>query len=332
MPTSPIHFRMAFFGRLCLLLLLIAGNASAAGPAMEYRYWDWGKTPKRDDYQLKALELALEKTRAEYGAYKIVRVLDTLSTFRVRNEVYAGTRVNLFVEPWRALDPRNPLDRNIAIEIPLMGGLLGFRNLIIRRDDLATFAAITSAAQLQKLVAGMGRNWAEVPIYKRNGYRIDDTGTVRSLAPMLANRRVDYIPMSVTEIDAVLALNPALADQLAVAPGMLIEYPQPAIFYVSANQPELAARLRNGLLMASHDGSLNELLLHSFGKEIQSLRAPNMQRFTLSNPGVPKHLLEMLPTPLPAPCRKLVPRAPTASLPAVRPASASVQLSLKPCP
>lgn len=300
--TFPPPLSITGIKRLLVLLLLVAGNALGAGAVMEYRFWDWGQTPKRDDYQAKVLELALEKTRAEYGPYKIVRVVESLSTFRVRSEVADGRRINVHVGPWRQLDKSNPLDRNIAIEIPIMSSLLGYRRLIIRRTDVPRFNAITTADQLKKLVAGQGRNWVEVPMYKRNGYRVDDSGNLKSLVPMLANKRIDYLPMSITEVDSALAQYPEYAKELTVAPGILIQYPLPTIFYVSPKHPELATRLRRGLTMAVKDGSLDALMLRSFSEEIQSSSAETTRLFTMSNPDIPKRLI--IPLPNAARCRK----------------------------
>ncbi|MEO7495869.1 MAG: hypothetical protein ABIT83_12375 [Massilia sp.] len=318
--TFPPPLSISSAKRLLVLLLLVAGNVLAADAVMEYRYWDWGRTPRRDDYQAKVLELALDKTRAEYGPYRIVRVVESLSTFRVRSEVAEGRRVNVHVGPWRELDKENPLDRNIAIDIPIMSGLLGYRSLIIRREDLPRFKAITSADQLKKLVAGQGRNWVEVPMYKRNGYRVDDSGNLKSLIPMLANKRIDYLPMSITEVSSALAQYPEYARQLTVAPGILIKYPLPAIFYVSPKEPELAARLRRGLTIADKDGSLDALLLRSFKDEIQASSTETTRLFTMSNPSIPKRLIRPLPSA--APCRK----------PGAAHGSAGAVAALPPCP
>lgn len=57
-----------------------------AAPVMAYRYWDWGRTPRRDDYQVAALTLALEKTVASYGPFSVTRVSDPMSTARVHRE------------------------------------------------------------------------------------------------------------------------------------------------------------------------------------------------------------------------------------------------------
>lgn len=273
------------------ILFALSPAASAASTAMEYRYWDWGKTKKRDDYQVLVLQLALDKTREEYGPYRIVRVVESFSTLRLRRVVSEGSHINIHAAPWRVQDPNNQHDRAIAINTPIMGGLLGYRKLLIRRADLEKFRQIQSAGQLKKLVAGQGRAWVDVPVYRHNGYAVDDSANLPNLVSMLLNRRFDYLPMSVIEVDSVLAQHAALARDLAVAPGILIQYPLPAVFYVSAKAPVLAERLARGLAMAKKDGSLDDLLQRYFRKEFNLLQTDTTREFVLVNPDIPAALV-----------------------------------------
>lgn len=281
---------MEWLRRVALLACLCVSACSAMAATMEYRYWDWGKTKKRDDYQIAVLRLALEKTVPSHGPYAITRVVQSFSTQRLRREVFEGKRVNVHVGPWRVQDPANPYDRNIRIDIPMMGGLLGYRSLFVRRDDLPKFQQIERAEQLKALVAGQGRGWMDVEIYRHNGYRVDDHANLPTLLAMLLNNRFDYLPMSVMEVNSVLALNPQLAPRLALVPGMLIQYEFPAVFYVSASQPKLASRLEQGLAMASKDGSLSALLERSFRPELAALQRETTREFVLENPFLPPRM------------------------------------------
>lgn len=268
--------------------VLVSGAAQAA--TMEYLYWDWGKTTGRDDYQIAALRLALEKTVPTHGPYAIKRIVESYSTRRVRREVFAGKHLNVHVGPWRSQDPDNPFDRNIKIEYSVMGGMLGYRKLLVRRDDLDKFARIRSDADLKRMVAGQGRDWAEVAIYRHNGYQVDDRANLSTLLPMLVSKRFDYLPMSVIEVDSVLELYPRLASKLAVVPGMLIQYDFPTVFYVSASRPDLAARLEQGMAKASKDGSLHALLDRHFRRQMHALRTGTKREFILVNPFLPERM------------------------------------------
>jgi hypothetical protein len=261
-------------------------NARAASDAMLYRYWDWGKTPKRDDYQAAALTLALQKTTPVYGPFSVMRVLDSMSTSRARLEIRSGKRLNVHAGPWRDMDAGDPLERSHLIGTPVMGGLLGYRRLIVRKEDLPKFKAINEA-QLKKLVAGQGRRWVDVAVLRHNGYQVEDSGNLATLLDMLVNQRFDYLPISVVEADSLL-LQAQLADQLALVPELMLYYPLPVVYYVSPSEPKLAERLEAGLAVAKRDGSLDELTARHFKKEIQQVKASASRCFILSNPLLPK--------------------------------------------
>jgi hypothetical protein len=275
----------------CLALLC---SPAHAGPT-QVRYWDWARTPKRDDYQFAVLRMALDKSVARYGAYQLTRVTADYSTLRSRQEVSDGANVNVQAGPWRELNPDDPSDRRIPVNIPIMSGLLGYRVLLIRKEDLAKFEAVRHADHLKTMTAGQGRGWAELGLYRRNGYKIVDSGNIDTLIPMLAGKRFDYLPMSVTEASSALSLYPELADTLTIAPNLMISYPLPTIFYVSARHPELARRIEYGLKQAIRDGALHELLIQYFDKEIARL-ADVTRHFRMSDPAVPKQLLSPMPS------------------------------------
>ncbi|WP_343732046.1 hypothetical protein [Duganella sp.] len=280
--------------RRTLLALASLGvwDARAASAAMTYRYWDWGRTPRRDDYQVAALTLALDKTRAAYGAFTVERVLDSLSTMRVRREVYAGRHLNVHAGPWRDVAAGDPQERNILISTPILSGLLGYRVLIVRKLDLPRFQAITSQAQLRKIPAGQGRGWLDAAILRHNGYKVEDSGNVATLLEMLLNKRFDYLPTSIVEAPSLLT------DDLAIVPDLVLYYPLPAVFYVSAAEPKLAERLEVGLAAARRDGSLDALTARHFQKEIKHLKSSAVRCLVLANPNLPKDYPAEPPLPL----------------------------------
>lgn len=278
---------------LLYLLLVATSHCAIAGDPtapMVYRYWDWSMTKSRDDYQVEALTLALEKTRDRHGSYEVVRVKQPLSSSRALREFRTGEIINLHAAP--ALMRNNAMtpvieDISIAIEVPLMGGLLGYRQLIVRKDKLEKFQQITSAEQLKTLVAGQGKNWEDVYIYRHNGYTINDDGDYLALSNMLVANRFDYLPMSIIEATNVIA-QAEDPEQLAIADNLVLYYPLPLYFYVSKKYPQLAERLEKGLLIAQQDGSLNKLLHKHFSGYIKTLQSGNTILLQLENPSIPE--------------------------------------------
>lgn len=279
------------------IVLSVNAHAQAKNPPMVYRYWDWGKTPKRDDYQVAILRLALEKTHSRYGDFTLMRINTPYSTSRVNREVNRGENINIHAAPWRPLetDPARLSERNIKINVPLLNGLLGFRQLIVRKSDLETFESITSQDVLQKKTAGFARGWQDVDILRQNGYKVNDDSNVYSLISMLKSRRIDYIPMSILEVPSMLIENGKPSTDLRVVPNMIVYYPIPLIFYVSFNQPELAARVTEGLEIAKKDGSFDQIFWQHFPEETQQLKAKKIKRFILKNPFLPPEFSQLHP-------------------------------------
>ncbi|MBW8891861.1 MAG: hypothetical protein JF617_06790 [Burkholderiales bacterium] len=231
---------------------------------MEYRYWDWGSTPKRDDYQFALLTLALDKTTKDYGPYELTRVVRSYSTSRLRREINRGEVVNVHAGPWRPLetsDDKLP-ERSLRVNVPIFKDLLGYRKLLIRRDDLDRFQRIGRADDLKELVVGQANGWVDVEIYRHNGYR---------------------------------ASRPELAEQLMLLPDITVYFPLPIIFYVNIHEPRMAERLEAGLNLARQDGSFERLFKSSFAHELQLLRDGTHKRFVLANPFVPSELVEEKP-------------------------------------
>lgn len=283
--------RVIFIYLLLSVTHVCLATDATAPTSMVYRYWDWGITKNRDDYQVAALTLALEKTLSTHGPYDIIRIEKAFNNADAMREMKAG-RINIQVAPIRSRNHQLAhltQDISIAIEIPLIQGLLGYRRLIVRTEQLELFKNITTA-QLKAQLAGQGKDWEEVYIYRHNKFRINDDGDYLALAHMLAAKRFDYLPLSVTEADLIVA-QADNATPLAIVPNLMIYYPLPLYFFVSKLQPELAERLEAGLQRAKQDGSLDALFNQHFRSEVTFLKDNrNARVILLENPSVPEHI------------------------------------------
>jgi hypothetical protein len=276
---------------LGFFLLLLSADAFAA--PMVYRYWDLGASPTRDEYQFELLRLTLEKTRKSHGEYELIRVTQPLTSLRASREVSRGELINIEATPnWTTdiVPSEIRRDKRIAVQIPLLEGLLGYRRLVIRKADLDAFAKITRPEQLQKLVAGQGRDWEDAFIYRNNGYQVNAEADYYNLFAMLVAGRFDYIPLSAIEVDNFIEQFEKFSGEVVVAPDLLIYYPFPVLFQVSKNQPKLAQRVEVGLSAAKRDGSMSRLFEKYFAEDLKKLRAPGTRVFVLKNQRVPEEL------------------------------------------
>ncbi|MEN0036661.1 MAG: transporter substrate-binding domain-containing protein [Cellvibrio sp.] len=278
---------------LLIVLLLFGSVAVADGSPMIYRYWDLGISAKRDQYQFELLRLALDKTRATHGEYQLIRADQKIAAIRASREVSHGELINIEATPdWATEVAPSALrnDKRIAVKIPLMHNLLGYRRLVIRKSDVQKFEAITQPSQLKKLVAGQGRDWEDSFIYRANGYSVNSQADYYNLFSMLVAGRFDYIPLGVMEVDDFLKQFGKHSFDVTIAPNILIYYPFPVLFQVSIKHPELAERVEKGLAVAKQDGSMQRLFDSYFSNDVKKLRSSKNRVFILENKRVPVEL------------------------------------------
>lgn len=260
--------------------VIFTGYAHAAEP-MQIRYWN--ATDARDKYEVALLLLALDKTAADYPAYNLSRLDDDLGSDRARHELARGELINLYASPYRAAEG-NVESKIIQIPIPLLKGLLGYRNLVIRKKDASEFERVATLADLQQKVVGQGRGWPDVAIYRHNGLKVMDEGLFSNLFAMLSLERFDCLPLGVVEAQAMLDEYGGDEKGLVVAKDLTVYYPWPVLFQVSAKQPLLAERITKGLLLAMQDGSMDALFEFHYGELVAGLKQNESRMIVLENP------------------------------------------------
>lgn len=280
--------------KYAFLLLLFFCNgllAATAQSPMIYHYWDLKASDKRDEYQYRLLELVLQKTISSHGKYVLTKNNEKYTSLRSRRELERGEVINVIALPTPTWKPKNADQQaHFIIKKPLLRGLLGYRKLVVRREDLPKFQKINSVAELQHLSAGQGRDWEDINIYRYNNYSVVDNADYFNLFAMLAAGRFDYIPLSVIEIDDIMARFSKYSKDFAVVPNLIIYYPFPVLFNVSVRHPELVDRLNKGLELTQADGSFKELFESYFANELEKLKTQNLKVFILKSPEVPYSL------------------------------------------
>ncbi|GGP99054.1 hypothetical protein GCM10009410_36170 [Shewanella ulleungensis] len=206
-------------------------------------------------YYVDLLQLVLDTTSDEYGPADIVTLESSLSQsrgfFMLKNEqldvYWAGTSIA------RERD-------YLAVTVPLVGGLLGNRVPVIMRNRLSEFAKITTAEQLQKMVACQGSQWPDSDILEFNGYRVERVISFSLMYTMLEQQRCDYFPRGINEAHA--EVDTQGHETLMVYDELILRYPLPMYFFVNKQNLLLAQRLTEGLLLLVNNGKLTEFIMH----------------------------------------------------------------------
>ncbi len=206
----------------------------------------------RNEYFVRVLGLALQKTEATDGPFRLVESTVAVAGDRSLEAVAAG----ILDVDWR-LTSKEREEQFLPVRFPLLKGLSGYRVLLIREGDQGRFDEVRTLEDLRKLKAGQGTGWLDVDILRANDLPVVEVEGYDTLFFLLAQGRFDYFPRNVSEI-----VEEARAHRdrgLAVERGLLLHYPVAEYFFVSPQKAALADRLARGLSLALRDGSFDEL-------------------------------------------------------------------------
>jgi hypothetical protein len=233
------------------------------------------------DYYVELTALVLSKNEHLYPKSKLV--------FIGGEDITQGRSLILLEEGyvdilWSGTNGEREL-RYLPVRIPLFRGLLGYRVLLINKEDKEKFLQIKTPSELKKLSACQGTHWPDSDILEANGYLVTRVVHFNAMFKMLAKKRCDYFPRAIfegyAEQKAVMQYLPSvtLIDEL------ILHYNFPVYYFVEKNNTALAERLEKGLMTALADGSFMDLMrTHKVSKHLFPLAQWKDKRyFELSN-------------------------------------------------
>ncbi|MFZ5841381.1 MAG: amino acid ABC transporter substrate-binding protein [Pseudomonadota bacterium] len=240
-----------------------------------------GDSPRYAEY-IELLRTALDRTRKDYGEYRLQPAAQEMNESRFLIEARTGERINLV---WSAtsIEKEKTL---IPVRIPLGKGLLGFRIGIIRAGNQQRFDNVETVADLQQFEFGLGHGWGDVGIYKAAGLRVQ-LAPYEDLFSMTAMGRFDYFSRGVNEIFSELEAQKSKTPTLTIEQRLLLHYPYPFYFFVTPTDPDLAKRIENGLERMLSDGSFDEIFYKHNSRAIKLANMGKRRIIELKNPTLP---------------------------------------------
>lgn len=276
--------------RILLALLLpmlmspvAADTAEATGDVIRHIRPDFDKDV-RNLYYLDVLRLALEKTRREFGDYRLKPIDHDLSQSRSIALLSEGRGLDVV---WTMTSKQREQQLR-PVRVPLLRGLMGMRLLIIRAEDQGWFDNVTDLDQLRQLRAGQGHDWPDTEILRANELPLVAVSNYEALFRMLEEGRFDYLPRAVNEPWEEVEAHPDM--DLTVEDSLLLYYPAASYFFVAPHDERLARRLELGLERALEDGSFTALFRqHPVNRKAFDKAALLTRRvLRLNNPLLPK--------------------------------------------
>lgn len=268
---------------LCCFVLGLPGLAMAAAQERLYRVDIPMTIPGDGDYFVRLLRLALEASKAPDEKIELVFAPEVLTQARSIAEVQKGRQNSVF---WTVTNKER--EQNLhPIRVPLFKGLLGYRMLVIRSQDAASFAQVKTLADLGKFSAGQGAQWPDTNILLANQLPVVRGVSRDGLYKMLLGKRFDYFPRGITEIISEGELIPSRG--LMIEPRLILHYPSAMYFFVNKANRDLAGRLERGLATLVASGEFDRLF-HSLPRvqwAMEQLRQQDHLILELSNPDMP---------------------------------------------
>lgn len=255
------------------------GPAAAAGAAQTVRHPPIvGAVDRRAEYPLAALRLALEKAGVDAA---LVPAPVPMEQERAIRALASGQLIDVL---WTVTSPER--ERRLrAVRVPFDRGLIGWRVLMVRRADVPRFAAVRDAGDLARLRGAQGHDWPDLAILRANGLDVIGTPSYASLFELLVRGRIDYVPRGVGE--AIPEIGVHATRGLALEPRLVLHYPSAMYFFVHPDNAALAESIERGLRASFADGSLDRLLLQTYGEDLARLALARRERIGLANPLLP---------------------------------------------
>ncbi len=276
---------------ILLFMLLLPGTKSYALDQINIPQSS-AENDTRFIYHEEVLRLALEASTNIYGPYQINRVAVSGTRQRLLRELIVGDKINVHGAPTQKAWE----EQTIPVMFPLLKGLLGYRLMLIHRDNQALFSAVESGTDLAKLRAGLGAQWSTTKAMDTLGFRLVTGDTYEGLFNMLKHKRFDYFLRGVNEIFGEYKARPHLHDDIMIEDTLLVELPLPWYFFVSPTTPRIAERLDYGLHQMKKDGSFDRLFHSYFDESLVLAKWQKRKLIRIPNPLLPSHEIYLEPS------------------------------------
>lgn len=236
-------------------------------------------------HEVEVLQLALDKTLAEYGPYEL-RGIPPMNRARtlaaLHNNIYPNLILQMSYE-----DDLADQEKLAYIPFPLDRGALSYRICFMRDGLKPKVSNITRTEQLKQYTFGTGIGWADTKILRHNHLMVVEANSVVNLFRMTKAGRVDFFCRGPSEY--LYEHQHEISLGLSSDSQMALYYPLPKFFFTHKdNQPALD-RIRRGLEIAYKDGSFNKLWRKRHNPGLQAAKLQKRNLVKMENPLI-KHL------------------------------------------
>ena len=230
------------------------------------------------DFFQHLLMRALEMSKDRFGEYQFAYHEYILSQERSLRMLQRGE-----IDVLHTMTNREREKQYLAVEYPLVRGLMGHRQLVIDKSQLAEFDNIT-AAELSTKIACQGLHWPDSDVLEANNFSVARVLSFEAMYELTAKGRCDYFPRSILEVESELDEFKKRYPNLTTAPNIMLVYSTAVYFFVEKSNFALANRLNDGLARLELSGEMDKVFKsHPLTKGIFPLtKWENVRKITLT--------------------------------------------------
>ncbi len=238
------------------------------------------KHDTRYEYDRRLLELALQKTEAKYGPFKLVPTKPGLNEKRVFLEAKKGTYQNFF---FKQSVNNEHLESLLHIPFPLDRGVVGYRVAFISEATKQKLTQVKTLEELKQFTVLQGLGWLDADILRQQGFEVILSSYYDPMFKMVARDRAHLFLRGINEVLDEWQAHKHI-KQLVLDDNVVIQYPLPRFFFTNKSNIDALNRIQEGILIAYHDGSLIDLWKKKYQASIDFSNLKNRKMFRIENP------------------------------------------------
>jgi hypothetical protein len=268
--------------RLLILLLVFCITPLRAAEPLVIHHRASDVVPEYQSYYNDIVRLALEKTKADFGDYKMVAVTSEFNTMRALSDIARNVYGNMVIE--MGYEAALTQSGNLTfIEIPIDGGIVGYRICFVSPTKKDAVAKVKSLQELKQFTIAQGVGWSDTQILKANGFTVIEVPIYPNIFKMISTNRVDLFCRGANQIKSEMTYFKNLKE-LDFDKSFVLVYDLPRFFYIHKDNIEAKKRIAKGLEIAFKDGSLKALWEKYNRESIEYVGLSKRKVYRLENP------------------------------------------------
>ena len=231
-------------------------------------------------YTRELIRLALEATKKDYGAYKLVENPVGENSARALKNSADKVFENYFVRQSVSMDLIKEMG---YVAFPVDLGIVGYRVAFVSKQTKERLKSVNTLEELKEFSIVQGIGWLDTRILRHNGFDVYTSGTFEGMFKTIALNRFDLFFRGANELLDEWNSHTDI-DGLTYDESILLYYPLPRFFFTAKENVLAIERIQEGLSRAYENGSVLELWEAYYRPSLEFVALNKRRIFRITNP------------------------------------------------